>query len=215
MLNDLKLRAGKTARNRAVAGIIGSVGFVLLFWFNVFGISEEAHSRQKWIAVVACAAVAGCCVTLYFRSGGAGAIKSVKKFCDNTPNPSDTMARLEQTWFGGIDFKLGKMDTEYIIISDGFKLKIFPLDGVVWAYKYMSSVNGIKSSWLYLIYRESKEAKYEFGLNHYSVEQILAFIMQYIPSIAVGYDKERRQMAKNKDWQGFAEHARIQRLADG
>jgi hypothetical protein len=107
------------------------------------------------------------------------------------------------------------MDTEYIIITEGFKVKVIPLPGVVWAYKYIVKSTHTRYVYMYWEYRDEKSRKHNFGLNDSAADRIMAYIMENCPRVAVGHDEERARMFKAKDWHGLQENARVQRVAAG
>lgn len=215
MQEDLKARGNKTAIRRAVAGLIGGIGLFAMFYLNIFGISEETYARWKWIGLGALALVVIASAVNLARATGASGMTKIKKYCAGTPNPDATMARLEQTWRNGLDFKQGRIDTEYVIMSDGLATKVIALQNAIWAYKYVAKVNNVNSVFVCLEYREGKSQRCSLGLHDSAADQIVAYFMHHCPSVSVGYDKEREQMFKAKDWNGLLENARTQRIAAG
>ncbi|MDR3295074.1 MAG: hypothetical protein LBT26_04485 [Clostridiales Family XIII bacterium] len=216
MFEDLKAKGNKTAAQKSVLGLVSAALVFAIFQLNVFGFGAEAYVRWKPIVPWACAFVAVVCIINWIRAIGASGVKQIQKFCAKTPNPDAVMARLEQTWRNGLDFKAGRMDTEYLIITpDGFKVKVIPLKGIVWVYKDIVKSSNARYVYIRLEYKDEKARKHNFGLNDSAADRIMAYIMENCPGVAVGHDEERKRMFKAKDWHGLQENARIQRVAAG
>lgn len=141
--------------------------------------------------------------------------KKIRKFCDKTPDPVATMARLEQTWRDGLDFKYGKMDSEFIIVQVNFRTSVISLRDAVWVYGIRQSVNFIPSgTYLYVHYKEAKRRTVSLsGIRAKYLDMILTYVYSNCPHIYVGNDFAIAKIYRTKNWDELLRYAQMQRSA--
>ena len=209
MFDELKQKGNKTAVTRSICGLIGSAGFIVIFFFNVFGLEPDAIERWKWIVVAMCTLAAIGSIMSWIRATNTSLMSGIDKFCKKTDNPTATMARLEKTWNEGLDFKSGRIDKEYIICLLGMRSKVIPLENAVWVYKHVSRNNG--AVFVNVMVSFSNSETKSCLLNEGAVDAILSYVMKNCPDIAVGYEKELEKLHHSKDMIGLKERAHDQR----
>ncbi len=146
MLEELRQRGGKFGFKRSIIGIIGAVVFFLLCQFNVLELGRIMEI-WPWFVPLICAVVVLLSIINWIKAVRSSITRDIEKFCAKTPNPDVTMDRLERTWRDGVevtagqakldqtDYKIGKMDEEYIICADSFHSEVITLHNAVWVWK--------------------------------------------------------------------------------
>ena len=210
MFEDLRQRGNKTATNRSVFGLLGSIGFFVIFFFDVFNLGEGAFERWKWVVLVMCAAAAIASTVNLVRSGNVSLMKGIEKYCNKTNDPEAMMARMKKVWETGFDHGAGKIDPEYIILILGLSSKVIPLGDALWAYKKVTQDIG-RGTYTHLFVCYDQHKYHSAAISAEAVEAILAYILKNCPGVAVGYDKQLDQFYSEMDTQGFREYASSQR----
>jgi hypothetical protein len=208
MFEDLRQKGNKTAVKRSIYGLIGIIGLIIIFFFDVFNAGIDANMKRAALALGVVAAVA--CIVNWIRAANASLINGIEKFCKKTANPDAMMARLEKTWSDGFDFKSGKMDREYIIMILGLHTNVVPLEKAVWVYKRTVNNRGVMRVCVVVAYNNGKER--ECALNHAAVDMILQYLLENSSDIAVGYTKETAKSYRRKDMMAVREQALTQRI---
>jgi hypothetical protein len=211
MLEELKQRGRKYGTKRSLIGIIVFLFIAALCYSNVarFGVIP---ATWPWflpgVGLLIIIAVA----RNWLKVSGGSITKGIEKFCQKTPNPEATMARLEQTWRDGLDLIDGRIDSEYIIFADKLASAVLPLENAVWAYKNTVSRNGVKHLFSLIIYYKDGKLEPSLVFNYAGpVDKALGYILERCPHIAVGYDKETEKLRKDRNIAGFQEYALAQR----
>lgn len=209
MFKDLTQKGNQTAIKRSICGLIGAAGFIVIFFFNVFGLETDVIEHWKWIVIAVCALVAIASVVNWIRAANTSLMKNIDKFCAKTADPAATMARLEKIWNEGYNFGIGRMDSEYIILVLGLRTKIIPLENAVWVYKKTTRQQYTTHTHLFVCYLDDKYQS--VALNPGAVDAITSYIYKTCPDMAVGYDVKLEKCYNSKDMQGLKEYALVQR----
>ena len=214
MFEDFQQKGNKTAVMRSTCGLIGSIGFFIIFFFNVFGLEASAAESFTWPVLVLCAGAAIASVVNLIRAANVSLMNGVEKYCKNTDNPNATMERLKKVWNEGFDVGAGRIDPEYIILTLGMRSKVIPLGNALWAYKKVTrQQRGPVFSHLFVCYDNRKY--HSASLKSDAIDAITGYIYKNCPNVAVGYAKELDKFYSQKDVQGFGKYAVAQRKGAG
>jgi len=211
MFEDLKQIGNKTAVKRSMAGLAGACGFIILFYFNIFGLNAAAIARWRGIMLFACALVAVASIVNWVRASNTSLMRGIEKYCEKTNDPNATMARMKEVWDHGFDFGSGRMNSAYIIALLGLRSLVIPLENALWAYKKVTTGNVGTFTHLFVCYDKRKYQS--VALDSGAIEAITNYIFKNCPDIAVGYDKKLDKFYADADVAGFREYARAQRSA--
>ncbi|MCL2036483.1 MAG: hypothetical protein FWG83_03750 [Oscillospiraceae bacterium] len=214
MFNDLQQKGVKEAKKRSICGLISASLFIALFYLNVFGLEENVLKQFQPFALIGCTLIAVASAINWYRASNGSLQKCVEKYAkNNSRNYNDMLADLERVWSEGCDFGAGRMNTEYIIIVQGFGCKIIPLKDAAWAYKAESHGRG-EGIALTILYKGGEVKISPFGIKGAAVDAVLSYIKVNIRDIALGNNKEANKLFFAKDWQGLAEYAHSQRVIE-
>lgn len=212
MIDELNKRKRKYANGILIACIVFAaiaLGFIVLL--VIIGIEDDDYILLILPGIVFfIAAAVGTIIMIASRTS---ALKYINKYCKQLPDPSFAMARLEQTWQHGVDFKYGKIDDAYIILQSNLKTQICSLQDAVWVYGIRQSMYFIPvSSVLYVQYKDKKKQVLSIpaGRAKY-LEAILDCIIEKCPQVYVGNDYEIGKLYKAKNWQELSRYAQMQR----
>ena len=207
MFDDLKATGNKIASRRLIFGLVAVALAFILFHFNVFKLSPDAIRLWLVFTYGMFALTVVTSIVDWGRAKNNNVFKGIEKFCNATANPEETMTRLEKTWKEGFDFKMGRIDKDYIIYIPGVSSEVISIKTVVWAFK-----KKIKASCVYLVlyFEERNHRMVEFN-NGIFVDTILDYISKNCPDIAIGREEEIENLYKNKDMEGLKRYARAMR----
>ena len=223
IFDDLKSKGTRLAVKRSIYGLIGAFLLFVLFYLNVFGLENDGIDRFRPYILIMVALIAVASIANWIRASRNNLMHGIEKFC----NGSDVMmARMERTWNDGFDFGQGRMDSEFIISLKGFRSKVIPLEGIVFAQKrYHNIGSGGASNEIVLIDFYSKYSKnphIDFEYKEQYADNLLGYIMANCRDIAVDFEAIRNlsnttQAAKlyaGKDWDSLREYAHAQRQSN-
>ena len=212
MFEDLRQRGNQTAATRSIYGLIGSLGFFLIFYFDIFNLGAGAFERWKWVVLVMCAAAALASTVNLVRSKNVSLMKGIENYCAKSNDPEAMLDRMKQVWETGLDHGAGKIDAEYIILILGLSSKVIPLGDALWAYKKVTQDIG-RGTYTHLFVCYDQHQYHSAAISPAAVETILAYILKNCPGVAVGYSAELDRFYSEMDVQGFREYASNQRNA--
>lgn len=220
MFNELKAKGTSLAVKRSIYGFTGALLLLILFELNVFGLGDDAIIRYRPYVLIMVALATAASISSWVRASRNNLMRGIEKFCKG----SDIMlSRMEKAWNDGYDFGEGRMDAEFIISLKGFRSKVIPLEGVVWVSKRLHNVaQGGGSLEVVLVdfeYKYSKSLQINFDMKENAADNILRYLMENRPDIAVDREAVRNlskpteaaRLYANKDWDGLLEYARAQR----
>jgi hypothetical protein len=173
----------------------------------------RAVTDYIWVFLVGGVVIAVSSISIKFR--GADKIRrKFEKFCEKTPGAS--LERLEQTWQHGYDFKFGRMDNEFIIISNGMHTQIAPLQNAVMVYTAGVDIQSFVAARriLYIEYAGEKRKQLEIPGGDKTLNKILGYFWLHYPHIIAGwadYGVSCAKLMKAKNWTAMREFARKQR----
>lgn len=139
--------------------------------------------------------------------------KEINKFCAKTEHPEVTKKDLEKTWETGVNLELGKINTKYLIVLIKGHVYIAPVHKAVWIFGSIQSLLFIRLNVvLFIKYKEEKQQALILAwFKTKCLNQILAYLQENCPDIAVGLDREFNTLYQAKNWEALLKKAHKQR----
>jgi len=220
MLNtfdELKSQKNEAQKKRSIAGLIVSSIIVSLNLLNIFvlGIFIFPVISTAIFAAFLLLFVASIRGLIHSSQSGYAVIN---KFCNDTPDPTTTMKKLEKAWNEGYNFGEGRMNTEFIICTMGIKVKIINLYNAVLAFHAITNSDGGNATYIagkkyhsLIVFRNDGKSGQHASIQSISIKKVLEYINKNCPDIAIGENKETMNLLRQMDWQRLKSYAHSQR----
>ncbi len=219
MVEDLiemkKMYLRKMTRNSFVVGLVMLLLFLLSLSI-VLGNESIQADGDNFIPVVIFGVgfITSLVFALIFKlKTTKNIVIEVRKFCNETEHPDDTLNSLEKAWQEGIDYQYGKMGKEYIIFLIKGSVFIISLNQVIWMYGIVHSMNLIRYNVsLHIKNLERKDQTLSLAwFSKKRLNEILSFVFANTTHIVIGTNNQIDQIIYRKDLKGMMQYAQEQR----
>jgi len=205
----------KTTRTAIIFFIISAISFALLLLL-IFSDLDNGDGVGYFVFVVAFL-ICGVLGVFYKFAFPNRAKKQIESYCAKTPNPDATRQLLAQTWNYGADFKIGRVDKNYIIALINGNVKILTLQDAINVSRTRVMIIIIPFSALFHVRNRGGEMQsLSVSLFHYDyLDLIQGYVFENCPHIYIGFDIDIAKLINDKNWPALQELAYTQRWEAG